>query len=75
MSLKFLFKSPTLGLGELVDESNKLLYSLQWDGVVVAGTDATNAPVALEAGEAEFSGLFQESLLGLINVTTLRTPG
>lgn len=71
--LEALFQA--LSLGKLLDERSKLLYSLQRDGVVVAGTDATNAPVTLETSEADLGGLLQESLFGLINIASLMSSG
>lgn len=48
-TLKLPFR--TLCLGELLNKSNKFLYSLQRNGVVVAGTNTTHAAVALKTSK------------------------
>lgn len=62
---------PSLFSRKLVDEGSQLLCSLEGNRVIVASTDAANAAVTLESGQAQVGGLLQESLFRLVDITTL----
>jgi len=60
-----------LCLGKVLDELGQTLGTFQGNRVVVAGTDTTDAAVALEASQAAAGSLLEESLLGLVDVAAL----
>lgn len=54
-----------------MDKLGQLLGAFQRDGVVVGGTDAADAAVALETSQAQDGGSLEEALFGLVCVSVL----
>lgn len=56
---------------ELVDEIGEFLSPFERNRVVVAGSDATNTPVTLEASETQISRLLEERTFGFVHIASL----
>lgn len=56
---------------ELGNEIGEFLSPFERNRVVVAGSDATNAPVTLEASETQISRLLEEGLFGFVHIASL----